>query len=216
MNAQVNRYIESSESWRESLLLLRQLMQQLPLEEQFKWRTPTYAYQGQNLFMIADAGSYCALSFLKGSLLRDSDSLLETPGEYSRAVRLIKLESSEHIRKIQHLLKQYLQEAIELEKSGAKVDFEKDRELPYPDELVEKMDGDPQFAEAFLALTPGRQRGYIMHFSKAKQAKTRVARIEKFYPRILQGKGMMDCVCGLSKRMPNCDGSHRQLKNPPA
>ena len=145
--------------------------------------------------------------------MKDSEGVLEKPGENTRAARVIRFTSVEEIDELEPVLKAYIQEAIELEKAGLKVDFKEGAELPVPEELEMQFDEDPDFKAAFEALTPGRQRAYLLHFGAAKQAKTRASRVEAFKPRIFDGKGLNDCTCGLSKRMPGCDGSHKVLKD---
>ena len=133
----------------------------------------------------------CALSFFKGVLLKDSEGILIAPGENSRSVRLIKFTSVPEITEMDSTLKSYIQEAIDVEKAGLKADFPKD-DLEPPEELIAKLNEDPALKAAFESLTPGRQRGYTLFFSKPKQSKTRVTRIEKCAPRILDGKGLHD------------------------
>jgi uncharacterized protein YdeI (YjbR/CyaY-like superfamily) len=148
----------------------------------------------------------------KGVLLKDAEGILVKPGENTRAARLIRFTNVPDIVEMQSTLASYIHEAIELENAGAKVNFEKGRELDLPHELQDKFDESPSLQTAFAALTPGRQRGYVLYFSGAKRASSRVSRIEKYVERILDGKGIHDCVCGLSRKMPNCDGSHKDIQ----
>lgn len=133
-------------------------------------------------------------------------------GENTLAARLIRFTNVQEIVEMQSILKSYIQEAIESENAGVKVDCAKGRELDIPQELQDKFDEFPSLKTAFEALTPGRQRGYLLHFSGAKRASARVSRIEKYVQRILDGNGIHDCICGLSRKLPNCDGSHKQIQ----
>lgn len=151
--------------------------------------------------------------FLKGALLNDADGILTKMGENTQAARVIKFTSVKEIKKLKAILKTYIFEAVEIEKAGLKVEPKKQSEYIIPEELQNQFKLKPDFKKAFDALTPGRQRGYLLYFSDSKQSKTREARIEKYLPRIMNGKGINDCVCGLSKKMPNCDGSHKFLKS---
>mgnify|MGYP003917127427 FL=1 len=132
-----------------------------------------------------------------------------SPGVNSQSVKMFKFQSLEEILELRHLIKTTIFEAIEIEKAGLKVEKDQNNKPQIPEELTSKMDLDPLLKNAFESLTPGRKRAYLMFFEEAKQSKTREARIEKYIPRILKGKGMNDCICGHSKRMPNCDGSHK-------
>ena len=135
--------------------------------------------------------SCCAVAFFKGALLKDPDGLLLAPGENSRSMRTLQFTSAAEIRDRQATLQAYLEEAIAVEKAGLKVEFPKD-DLAFPDELSQRLDVDPDLQAAFAALTPGRRRGYVLHFSQPKQSKTRFARIDKATPRIRDGKGLHD------------------------
>jgi len=156
-----------------------------------KWGVPCYTYQNNNILLVSAFKDFCAVSFFKGSLLKDPGNILEKPGEHSQATRLIKFESVEEILKMESVLKSYIYEAIEIEKAGLKIELKKNPE-PIPDELRKKLSEDPFFKTAFEELTPGRQRGYIIYFSQPKQSITRMARIEKCIPGILNGDGIHD------------------------
>jgi uncharacterized protein YdeI (YjbR/CyaY-like superfamily) len=182
------------------------------LTEEVKWRVPCYTFQGKNVVLISALKDYCTLSFTKGALLQDAKSILAKPGKNTRAARLLRFTNVQAILESEALVKSYILEAIELEKSGLKVDFEQDRGLEYPRELEDKLDKCPAFRTAFDSLTPGRQRGYLLYFSGAKRASTREARVEKYVQRILDGKGLNDCICGMSRKLPNCDGSHQDFR----
>ena len=146
---------------------------------------------------------------MKGSLLNDAENLLVKPGENSQSGRYMKFSNAPEIIEKSKIIKAYIYKAIEIEKSGLEVDFKAKNELVFPEELLHKFEEDKSFKKAFLALTPGRQRAYNLHFTGAKQSQTKISRIEKYKDRILLGKGINDCVCGHSKRMPQCDGSHK-------
>ena len=193
MNPKVDEYLSKAQKWKKELIALRKIMLDCMLVEELKWGNPCYMYGKTNLILLGEFKESCVLSFIKGALLSDAEAILS----------IIKLEA---------VLKAYIFETIEIEKVGLKVDTSANKELVFPEELQNKFKKDKTFKKAFEALTPGRQRAYNMFFTEAKQSATRDARIEKYIPRILSGKGMNDCVCGLSKRMPNCDGSHKFTK----
>ncbi|WP_442511118.1 DUF1801 domain-containing protein [Novipirellula sp. SH528] len=208
----VDEYIRKNKKWQEELQALRTIVLDCQLTEEVKWRVPCYTFQGKNVLLVSSLKEYCALSFVKGALLKDTDNILCQPGENTRAARLIRFTNVGEIVDLEPVLKSYVHEAIELEKAGVKVDFQENRALEIPGELQAKFDERPAFKTALDALTPGRQRGYVLHFSSAKQSKTRVSRIESCVQKILDGKGINDCTCGLSKKMPGCDGSHKSIR----
>lgn len=208
MPENVDEFYLDAKLWPEELKALRQILLETPLTEEFKWRSPCYTFGGKNVAIATELKKGCTLSFFNGSLLKDSQGVLEKPGENSRTARIITFTSVEEVLQRGSLIKKYVNEAIQLEKEGARVDSPKAEEFPVPVEFQQRLENDPVLKEAFEALTPGRQRGYLIFFSSAKQSKTRGARIEKYTDRIISGKGMNDCVCGLSNRMPGCDGSH--------
>lgn len=179
-------------SWTDELKRLRRIVLSCNLEEQFKWSMPCYTFKNANVAMIAAFKEYCSLSFFKGVLLKDSAKLLVAPGENSQSARLFRFTSLNQIIDSESIICDYLNEAIELEKSGQKVDFKAKNELEYPAELLERFEQLPALAQAFAALTPGRQRGYVLFFNGAKQSKTRMARIDKCQPQILEGLGLHD------------------------
>ena len=178
-------------SWPEELRHLRRLVLACGLQEEYKWSQPCYTLKGQNVLIVTAFKEYAALAFFKGSLLEDTHGMLVTPGKHSQAGRQIRFTDYREIIGQEDLLKAYVMQAIEIEKAGKKVVFKKTLE-PLPDELVQIFAGDLEFQEAFFQLTPGRQRGYILHFSQAKQSKTRLARIEKYRSKILWGKGLQE------------------------
>ncbi|WP_421775458.1 YdeI/OmpD-associated family protein [Gracilimonas sp.] len=177
--------------WQEELKQLRLIILESGLKEEVKWSVPCYTYQDNNVLILSAFKNYCSVSFFKGSLLKDPHDIMVKPGKNSQAARLLKYTSVDEITDTEHILKEYIKEAIEIEKAGKKVHFRKNPE-PIPDELQAKFDEDPVLQEAFEALTPGRQRGYIIHFSGAKQSSTRQRRIEKCIPKIMGGKGFHD------------------------
>jgi uncharacterized protein YdeI (YjbR/CyaY-like superfamily) len=144
-------------------------------------------------------------------LLQDNNSLLSKPGENSQAMRFLKFTNVKEIQELKSVIKNYIYEAIEIEKAGLKVVFKSNTELELAEEFQIILDKNPALNTAFKALTPGRQRAYNLYFSAPKQSKTRQSRIENYIPRILNGKGINDCVCGMSKKMPSCDGSHKHI-----
>ena len=210
-NKTVEEYISNSDKWRLEMEIIHSFILDCGLNEGLKWGVPCYMYNKSNVALIGSFKEFVSLSFFKGSLLGDPENLLHRPGENSQAGRMFKFTHSSEIIRQEKTIKAYIYEAVELEKAGLTVSFNKSTDLTFPDELLAKFDQDNTFKEAFFTLTPGRQRGYNLFFSSSKQAKTRETRIEKYRERILKGIGINDCVCGLSKRMPRCDGSHKQL-----
>lgn len=211
MNPKVDAFLSEALRWQQELGMLRRIVLDCQLNEELKWKQPCYTFNGNNITLLAGFKDYCAISFFKGVLLKDDHGILQTPGENSQAVRLVRFQSQEEISKLEPVVKAYIYEAIEVEKAGLKVNFKKSKEQVLPDELLKKMDEDPAFKRAFYALTPGRQRGYNLYFSAPKQSATRESRIEKYEQRILDGIGFHDCVCGRSKKLPRCDGSHKYI-----
>ncbi len=214
LNPQVDAFLSKTKRWTDELIELRRIILSCGLEEEFKWRNPCYTFQGHNIIILGEFKEYCAFSFFKGALLGDPEHLLHTPGENSQSTRLIKFTHVADILSLELSIKAYIIEALEVEKAGLKVVLKSNSELDFPLELLGKMEQDAAFKSAFEALTPGRQRAYNMFFTAAKQSETRLARILKYEQRILSGKGINDCVCGLSKKMPGCDGSHKYVLQP--
>jgi uncharacterized protein YdeI (YjbR/CyaY-like superfamily) len=212
MNSKVVEYISKAKKWQAEMNQLRSILLDCTLTEELKWGKPCYTFQETNLFMIQAFKDNCALGFFKGSLLKDKSNLLTKPGENTQSGRVIRFNNVQEIIKIKALLKSYIIEAIDAEKKGLKIEINKDTELVLPDELQHRLNKNTAFKKAFNALTPGRQRAYNIYFSAAKQAATRETRIEKYTNQILSGKGINDCTCGLSKKMPYCDGSHKTLR----
>lgn len=211
MNANVDDYLNHLGQWQKELMQLRQVLLATDLTEEWKWKQPCYTFDKKNVAIISPFKNYCALSFFKGVLLKDPNKMLVAPGKDSQTSRMFKFTQVDEIVELTPIIKAYIEEAIEIEKSGLQVVMKKTEEFAVPEELAQIFIEMPEFKEAFYQLTPGRQRGYLLNFAAAKQSKTRTARIEKYMDRIFDGKGIHDCVCGLSKRMPTCDGSHKQL-----
>ena len=178
-------------SWPEELKLLRQIVLDTGLTEDYKWSQPCYTYQNKNVLIVSALKDAATLSFFKGALLDDPKGLLIKPGKSSQSARYMRFTSMDSIMKEEPYIKAFILEAIENEKAGKKVKFKKNPE-PIPEELITKFEEFPEFKTAFEALTPGRQRGYILYFSKPKQSKTRTSRIEKCIPQILRGEGIHD------------------------
>ncbi len=206
---EVDAFLKQSADWRDELTALRGIVLECGLTEAWKWRAPCYTVDDGNVVILGRLKDGCTLSFFKGALLKDPKHLLEKPGPNTQAARVMRFTDVSKIKKLTPTLKALIREAAALEKSGAKVETGNAPKLDTPDELQSRFDEDPAFHEAFEALTPGRQRAYLMHFAAAKQSATRASRIDKCTARILDGKGLNDCTCGLSKRMPACDGSHK-------
>lgn len=209
MDLKVTQYLDEASLWQEEMKLMRQILLDSGLEESYKWKKPCYSYQTKNLVIIQPFKHYCSLGFFEGALLKDSKNILVKPGENTQGGRQMRFNNTQEILQLEKTLKSYLNEAIELEKSGVKFEISKPNPIEMPEELESAFSKDGHFKKAFYALTPGRQRAYLMYFSAAKQSATRSGRIENYKNRILMGKGFNDCVCGHSKRMPNCDGSHK-------
>ncbi len=212
MNEDVNKYLNGLESWKAELTKLRGIIIECGLKEEFKWMHPCYTDNRKNIVLIHDFKSYCAILFHKGALLKDSENLLVQQTENTQSARQIRFTSLPEIEELEIKIKEYIKEAIRIEKSGRQVKKKKTSDYEIPEELEQKFKASAKFKNAFENLTAGRQKGYLLHFAKPKQSGTRISRIEKNMDRIFKGKGLNDCVCGLSKRMPNCDGSHKQLE----
>jgi len=191
-NPKVDIFLSKAEKWREETETLRKMLLGFPLTEELKWGKPCYSFQESNIVIIIGLKETCALMFCKGALLKDANGLLTKPGANTQAGRWLKFTSLQEITKQKSFIKAYVQEAIDAEKAGLKITFKKVTEFTVPEELQKKLDTLPTFKKAFSSLTPGRQRGYLLYFSGAKQSKTREARVEKCLPQILEGKGLND------------------------
>ncbi|QGQ45874.1 DUF1801 domain-containing protein [Metabacillus sediminilitoris] len=212
MNPKVDEFLSKATKWKEEYVKLRNIVLDCELSEEFKWMHPCYTFEKKNIVLIHGFKEYCALLFHKGALLKDAHGILIQQTENVQAARQIRFTNVQEIVEMESVLKAYIYEAIEVEKAGLEVNFKKDREFTIPEELKNKFDEIPALKTAFEALTPGRQRAYILHFSSPKQSKTRESRVEKCIQKILGGKGLNDCTCGLSQKLPNCDGSHKNIR----
>ncbi len=189
MNPKVDAYLKEAKNWHAELFKLRKVLLGCELTEEFKWNKPCYTFQNGNIAIIIPMKECCALMFCKGALLKDSNAVLTKPGENSQSQRWIKFTNVRQIAAMQALVKSYLEEAIEVERSGLEVKYKETADFTMPEELQKALDEDPALKAAFYALTPGRQRGYLIYFAAPKQSKTRQARIEKCMRRIFNGKG---------------------------
>jgi len=178
--------------WTKELETMRDILLNCNLKEELKWSVPCYTSGGKNIAIMAALKDHCFISFFKGSLLKDTAGVLVSPGKNSQAVRMFRFTKVEQITTMESLIRAYVKEAIDVEKAGLKVEFKQKQELELPEELLKKMDEDHSFKKAFEALTPGKQRGYFLHFTQPKQSATRLARIEKCIPKIMKGKGFHD------------------------
>ncbi|WP_420318495.1 YdeI/OmpD-associated family protein [Ekhidna sp.] len=189
MNTKVNWFFEKATQWKEEYSQLRRIALDCGLIEELKWGHPCYTYKGDNIVLIHGFKNYCALFFHKGALLKDSEKILVQQTENVQSARQMRFTNATEIGNQQATIKAYIYEAIEVEKAGLKVEMKGTKDFPMPEELAQKFERNAGFKTAFEALTPGRQRGYLLHFSKAKQSSTRVSRIEKSMSRIFEGKG---------------------------
>ena len=192
MNPNVDFFFDKAEKWQGAFEQLRMIILDCGLTEELKWGKPCYSLEGSNVVLIHGFKEYCAVLFMKGALLKDPKGILIQQTENVQAARQIRFTSVEQIVESESALKAYIREAIEVEKSGAEVEYKKTSEFKMPDEFKNKLDKTPALKKAFGALTPGRQRGYLLYFAAAKQSQTREARIEKCAPLIMKGKGLND------------------------
>ena len=192
LNPKVDFYFIKAKKWQEELEKLRTIALDCDLSEELKWGVPCYTFQKSNIVLIHAFKDYCAFLFFKGALLKDPKKVMIQQTEHVQAARQTRVSSVKDIVKLEPTLKAYIYEAVEVEKAGLKVDFKKTTEFSVPEEFQTRLKKLPALKTAFYALTPGRQRGYLLYFSSAKQSKTREARIEKYIPQILIGKGLDD------------------------
>ena len=211
MNPKVDYYLSTLKNWQTEMEHIRQIMLDCKLTEELKWSKPCYMFEANNIAIIYSLKDSCAIGFMKGALLKDPENILLKPSENSNHGRWIKFTTLQEIKKLKSIVKAYIKEAIAIEQAGLKIEKDKSP-LILPKELLEKFKENPALKKSFESLTPGRQKGYNLFFTAATQSKTRTERIEKYTQRILNCQGINDCVCGLSKRMPQCDGSHKYLK----
>ncbi|MFC3800735.1 YdeI family protein [Cohnella sp. GCM10012308] len=187
-----DEFFNKSKRWKAEYEELREIVMDCGLTEDFKWMHPCYTFQSKNVVLIHGFKEYCALLFHKGALLKDPNGILIQQTENVQAGRQIRFTNVQEIVEQTAILKDYIHDAINVEKSGQEVVFKKNTEFAVAEELQREFDDNPALKEAFEALTPGRQRAYLLHFSQPKQAKTREARVEKYKPKILLGKGLDD------------------------
>ena len=192
MNPKVDAFIGRAKSWKSEYETLRQIALSCDLTEDLKWGVPCYTYEDKNIVLIHGFKEYCAVLFFKGVLLKDPRHLLVTQTENVQAARQMRFTSVADVDKMAGALKSFILAAIEIEQSGLKVTLKETSEFGVPEEFRTRLNKSPGLKKAFEALTPGRQRGYLLHFSSAKLAKTRESRIEKCVPQILDGKGLDD------------------------
>lgn len=190
MNPKVDEYLREAEKWKDEFEKLRSIILDCELTEEFKWSHPCYTFENNNIVLIHGFKEYCALLFHKGALLQDTHGVLTQQTENVQAARQIRFTNVHEIDEIETIIKAYVYEAIEVEKAGLKV--EKKTDFKIPEELQNKFDEMPALKSAFEALTPGRQRAYILYISKAKKSETRESRVEKYTQQILNGKGLND------------------------
>lgn len=192
LNPKVDAYLRKAKKWRDEIAELRKIILDCHLTEELKWGKPCYTFRKSNIIIIVGFKEYCALLFCKGVLLNDASGILIKPGENTQAARQIRFTYVREIVELEPILKAYIDEAVEVEKAGLKVNFKKNTELIFPEEFQNRLDADPALKTAFGALTPGRQRAYNLYFSAPKQSKTRKSRVEKCMPQILNGKELND------------------------
>ena len=192
MNPKVDEFLSKAKKWQEEFEKLRMIILDCQLTEELKWGVPCYTYEKSNIVLIHGFKEYCAILFFKGSLLHDVNGILIQQTENVQAARQIRFTNVGEIVKMETMVKAYIYEAIEVEKAGLEVDFKKNTEFIIPEEFQKKFDEIPAVKTAFEALTPGRQRAYILYFSEPKQSKTRESRVGKCMQQILKGKGLND------------------------
>ena len=192
MITDINEFFNQTNKWKKEFQKLRMIVLDCQLDEELKWGKPTYTLGGKNIVLIHGFKEYCALLFMKGVLLRDTENILIQQTENVQAARQIRFTDIREIVEKERIIKAYISEAVEVEKAGLKVDYKKNTELLFPEEFQMILDENPALKTAFEALTPGRQRAYNLYFSAPKQSKTRVSRVEKYMQKILNGKGLND------------------------
>ena len=212
MEKSVDEYLQKAKQWKEEMTQLRTILLSCKLDESIKWGQPCYSVNNKNLVIIAPFKAHCDLGFFNGAALKDEKGILVKAGVNTQSSRQMRFVNVQEITKLKSVIKSYVKEAIENEKQGIKSTSTENIEPIIVEELEAIFKKNAPLKKAFAALTPGRQRAYLIHFSGAKQAATRVTRIEKNIDAILAGRGINDCTCGLSKKMPYCDGSHKYAK----
>ena len=192
MNPKVDWFFEKDSNWQNEYARLRKIALDCGLSEELKWGCPCYTFQNSNIVLIHGFKEYCAFLFFKGALLKDTDGLLIQQTKNVQSARQIRFTSVGEIKKNEKILKAYIYQAIEVEKAGLKVKLKRKTDFEIPEEFQKVLNKNATLQNAFNTLTPGRQRAYLFYFSSAKQSKTREARIEKYSPKILDGKGLED------------------------
>lgn len=192
MHPKVDAYLDNATAWQEALKKLRAIILACKLEEELKWGVPCYTLNDANIVLIHTFKEYCAVLFFKGALLKDEEGVLVQQTKNVQAGRQIRFTSATQVDQLKAVIKAYIQEAIAVEKAGLTVEFKDTADFDMPAEFLARLDDSPQLQEAFEALTPGRQRAYLLYFAEAKQSRTRAARVDKCVPHILAGKGLKD------------------------
>lgn len=192
MHTQVDIFLAKAKKWKEEMTLLRSIVLSCGLEEDYKWKHPCYTLNGNNVVLIHGFKEYCALLFFKGVLLKDTKGILIQQTAHVQDRRQLRFTNTQEITKQKKVIQAYIKEAMEVELSGLKVTFKKTADFDMPEEFEQALSNSKKLRIAFDKLTPGRQRAYLLHFAGAKQSATRTARIEKYIPQILDGKGLHD------------------------
>ena len=192
LHPKVDGFISRAKQWQEAYEQLRKIILECDLTEDFKWGVPCYTLENKNIVLMHGFKEYCAILFPKGALLKDPAGILIQQTENTQAARQIRFTDADQVVEMEPALKAYIAEAIAVEKAGLEVEFKKTSEFSVPEEFQKQLDENPALKTAFEALTPGRQRAYLLYFANAKQSKTRTARVEKYTPKILAGKGLND------------------------
>jgi uncharacterized protein YdeI (YjbR/CyaY-like superfamily) len=211
MKANVNLYLNNAKIWQNEMTLLRAILLDCQLEEALKWGKPCYSYNTCNIVIIQPFKNHIDLGFFNGAYLKDTKGILTKAGEHTQAGRQIRFTDIKEIENLKNSIHSYIKEAILLAGSGLKIEKEKKVDTIIVNELKDIFKKNIVLKKAFEALTPGKQRGYLIYFSAAKQSETRISRINNITVKIINGKGINDCTCGLSKKMPYCDGSHKKI-----
>lgn len=208
--ANVDAFLAERETWQGELTALRAIMLSAGLTETIKWGHPCYTDQGKNIAILGSRKSYAIVTFFKGALIEEPQGRFVRPGQ-ERSGRYLPYSNVRSVEDDRAYLGELIGRAVEVERAGLRVEPLAD-EIDYVEELRERMQSDEDFRSAFEALTPGRRRQYNFHFAGAKKSSSRLARVDRCTARILTGKGLLDCICGHSKRMPRCDGSHKDFQ----
>lgn len=191
-NPRVDTFLSKADKWQKELVKLRKIVLDCGLTEELKWGQPCYTFDGSNIVLLHGFKDYCAILFIKGALLKDANGVLIQQTKNVQAARQIRFTNAREIIEMAPIVKAYIREAVRVEKAGLKVNHKETKEFEVAEEFQEKLDKSPTLRKTFNALTPGRQRAYLLHFSAPKQSKTRESRVEKCVPQILRGKGLLD------------------------